>query len=335
MRLVILLALTLFLSVPTFGLAEEKQESCQAVCQKINEIARESSYVVFIYGYKPTDPSRNVRGGSSIGSGILIRIADENYILTSNHLVAEPLALRIWVKFVGGFMEEVRVVGRSPALDVALLSAPPIPRGVKPAEFGKPPEIGEEVFAVGYPAASRNITFGYVTSTETSPFPFYFTQAPVSPGSSGGPLLNWKKEVVGIITAMSTEAAISFVISIEDVKKVLPRLLREGVVKHGSTDFLYSNASNLLPFVFEELGLPYPPPEDYVMVTGVNPDSSAYLAGIRKGDIILEFNSRPVKSARELFRTIFFDYRPGEEVTFVVKRGNQIFKRKVVLSSAE
>jgi len=318
------------------ALAEDPKPTCNGVCQNMRRIASESPYVVSIWADKPSDPSKQFRGGPSLGSGLLISIGEQLYTLTNNHVIAEPvLALRIWVKFhKQGFMEEVRVVGRDPAMDLALLTVPALPRGIRPAVFGNPVQIGDPVYALGYPSSIRNVSFGYVTTTET-PHIWIATQAPISPGSSGGPLFNEKLEVVGINKAIIPGATISLVIPVEDIKRVLPRILNEGVVEHASAGFDYQNASSLLPTFFEQRGLRYPPPVDDVVVREVDPSSSASRAGVREGDAITHFNGVSVRDARELSRKIFFDYRPGQEVIFSVRRGQQTLERKITLGRVQ
>ena len=112
----------------------------------------------------------------------------------------------------------------------------------------------------------------------------------------------------------------------------MPRLAREGVVRHGDAGFGFMNASGIFPAFFATLGLPYPPEENWVMAVEVEPGSSAAAAGITKGDIIVRFNGALVTNARDLDKKTFFDHHPGESAVFTMRRGTQEFERRVVLT---
>lgn len=306
-------------------------ETCNATCKKIQEIANQSPYVVAVIAHKES-------GGSGMGTGILIKEGGSLYILTNNHVIDRPLASKIWISFhKRGFMQEVFIAGRDPALDLVLLTAPALPLGgVQPAILGDSLKVGEQAYALGYPFGVRSVTFGFVNVLESDSWLHAWTQVPLNPGSSGGPLFNEKHEVVGINTAVLNPtlpgAAISFVIPIEHVRRALPRLMRERLVRRGEAGFAFRNASDIPPIFFEQHGINYPPPRDDIVVVKVLPGSSADRAGIRNGDVIVKFNGQTPKSAKDLDMKIFFDHRPEQEVLFTIQRGSQLFEKRVVLS---
>lgn len=317
----------------TNGKAGELNEVCNSTCMKIREIVAESPFVVMVYAEKGVDQKQKSKRLDAIGSGIVKKLEGGTMgILTNNHVISEPIASRIWVSFYQkGFMQEVVIIGRDPAADLALLSSPELPLGVTPATFAKRLELGQQVYALGYPFGVRRPTFGYVNTLESVSWLYAWTQAPVNPGNSGGPVFNESHEVVGINTAIIQGATTTFVLPVEHVNRILPRLSREGIVRHAGAGFVFSNASHIPPFFFEELGLKYPPAEDSVMVYEVESGSQAGRAGIRKGDIILKFNGAAVRSAKDLDMKMFFDHHPDETAVFTTKRGTQEFERGVLL----
>lgn len=113
---------------------------------------------------------------------------------------------------------------------------------------------------------------------------------------------------------------------------ILPRLTREKLVEHGAAGFSFSDTAQILPVFFIAHSLAYPPAERGVMVMGVDPASDAAKSHVRMGDIVTHLNNISVRDAQELEKRLFFYYRPGEEVTFTMKRGTQLFERKVKLT---
>ncbi|MDO8591149.1 MAG: trypsin-like peptidase domain-containing protein [bacterium] len=262
------------------------------------------------------------------GSGVVLKEG----ILTNNHVIEG--ALKIYVEFhgVSGY-HEITIIGRDPAADLALLTAPLLPEGITPVTLGDTLQIGDRVYTMGYPLGVRSVTVGNVNATESESWLYAITQAPLAPGNSGGPLLNGQGKMAGVNTAIASipGVLISFALPAEYVKSVLPRLTRERVVRHGAAGFVFYDATRILPVFLERMGLSYPPYEG-VMVIVVPPSSPPDRAGIRPGDYIIKFNGIPMKSARDLEKRIFFDHRPDEEVELELKRGGQVFIKKFVLS---
>lgn len=311
---------------PVYGVGHERDSCSGALMRKIEE---KSPYVVGVETIR-TNPADSNKNQPSSGSGIIVREESQTYILTNNHVVAG--ALEVWVAFRDReFRQHASVVGRDPAIDLALLSVPELPPGIGESTFGGPAKIGEPVYALGYPFGSRAVTCGYVTSLRSVSWFHLWTQAPVNPGNSGGPSFNSQHEVVGINVAIIFGATTAFVLPIEYVKRVLPHLIREHEVRHGSAGFMFDNASRVHPYFFRKNDWPYPPAKDGIVVFDVPDGSSAAKAGIQRGDIILKFNGFPVRNARDLIMKIFFDNRSGEEVVFTTQRGAQVFERRVAL----
>ncbi len=313
--------------------AQEKKNipsrsDCNLVCVKIQEIERRSKFMVFVLA------ERHDGKIVSTGSGFLTRDESVWHILTNSHVVSGSSVAKLWVALHGipGF-QETRVIGNDPGADVALLEAPDIPRGVEAAELGERLEMGQQIYAVGYPFGIFDISTGYVNALESSLWLYVWSQVPINPGSSGGPVLNETLQVVGISTAILTGNVTpkSLILPVEYLRKLLPRLKTEQMVKHGLLDAGLKDASRIPPSFFQKWGIPYRPRERKVFVVESSPESQAAKAGLQPGDAIVGLNNAPVGSARELSRKIFFDYRPGQKVSFTIERGGQMLERRLTL----
>lgn len=291
---------------------------------KMREIHEQSPFVVRV---------DSLGDKNGMGTGVLIEERGELFILTNAHVVSG--AAKIYVSFPRQYGQEVTVVGASRAADLALLTAPKVPRGISPARLGNSDllKIGDEVYAFGHPYGFENVTAGNITSLKFYSWLYLVSQAPINPGNSGGPLFNKEHEVVAINTAIVKGAnLVNFSIPINHVRRILPRLIRESTVEHGDTGFSFRDTREMHPSFFSKLDLLYPPSEDGVMVLGVPGNSSAAAAGVKAGDLLIKFNGTMIRNAKELDMEIFFDYRAGQEVAFTLKRGMQLFERRVRLS---
>jgi serine protease Do len=244
-----------------------------------------------------------------LGSGFLI--GQDGEILTNNHVVAGAEQIR-----VGLFGDERKtyvatLVGRDPLTDSALIKLTDGPRNLSAATLGDSDalEPGDWVMAIGNPfRLGHTVTVG-VVSYKGRPFAvtegrfqnMLQTDASINPGNSGGPLINVQDEVVGINSAILSgeggggNIGIGFAIPINTVKALLPQL-RAGKVHRGRLGVQIQN----MPITDEEAkGLGLPKPEGAV-ISMVERDSPAERAGLHPGDVIVEYNGKPVPDADHL-----------------------------------
>lgn len=320
MRALCVVTLTVFCFLSTsVGAQDGVGSTCNETCVKMKKIFANQAVL-----------SVHTTGKQGLGTGMLILLDDELRILTNNHVIEG--AEKIWISFYrAGFKHEVSLVGRDPAADLALLTAPPIPSGVTAVKFAKSLEIAEQVYALGYPFGVRIVTLGYVNGSESFTWLYGWTQTPINPGNSGGPLFNENHELVGVNTAIVPGATVGFVIPVQYIKMLLPRLLRERIVRHGSLGFDFHNASDLLPTFFSEHGLNYPPAKDTIVVEATNSHLSSATAGIQAGDSVVKLNGTPLRNAHDLDKRVFFFHRPDDKVMLTVERGPQTFEREIKL----
>jgi serine protease Do len=236
------------------------------------------------------------------GSGFVI--SADGFVVTNNHVVAE--FDKIDVVFLDGTKLPARVVGRDSATDVALLkvesekSLPSIPLG--DSDKTRP---GDWVVAIGNPFGLENtVTAGIVSAKHRRSLggegpryaDFIQTDAAINPGNSGGPLVNLSGEVVGINTMIVTDrnVGIGFAIPANMAKQVLPQLRSSGRVARGK---LGVGIQPVEPDAAEILGLDSP---QGALVQSVEEGSPAARAGIRQGDVIVEFNGKAINQMDEL-----------------------------------
>jgi serine protease Do len=243
-------------------------------------------------------------GAPRAGEGSGFVISADGFVVTNNHVVAE--FDKIDVIFLDGTKLPARVVGRDSATDVALLkvdtekSLPSLPLG--DSDRTRP---GDWVVAIGNPFGLENtVTAGIVSAKNRRSLggegpryaDFIQTDAAINPGNSGGPLVNLAGEVVGINTMIVTDrnVGIGFAIPANMAKQVLPQLRSKGRVSRGK---LGVGIQPVDADAAEFLGLPSP---HGALVQSVEEGSPAARAGIRQGDVIVEFNGKAIKQMDEL-----------------------------------
>jgi serine protease Do len=225
---------------------------------------------------------------TSLGSGIIID-GHRGLLLTNTHVVEKATRINVALKDEREF--EAIIVGMDPDSDLAVLkinSNQPLPS----IQMGNSEEImiGESVIAIGNPFGfSHTVTTGVVSAVNRSIktaqrvfHKFIQTDASINPGNSGGPLININGELIGINTAIYSQAqGIGFAIPINRAKRIISDLINYGEVVQPWTGMtvqtIDSDLSNYLN-IQNDVG---------VMVTSVEPKSPASIAGITEGDIII------------------------------------------------
>jgi serine protease Do len=251
----------------------------------------------FFGGPAPRGPQRQ----RSLGSGFLID--SDGSILTNNHVVEN--ATKIVVKLSDDEEYEAKVVGRDPKTDIAVIRIDG-KANLPFASLGDSDrlEVGEWVVAIGNPfGLDSTVTSGIVSAKGRhigqGPYDnFIQTDASINPGNSGGPLINLRGEVIGINTAIFSRSGgnigIGFAIPINLVKEVLPQLRGKGKVTRGYLGVLIQKVT---PEIAESLGMEK---ASGALVANVSKDGPADKAGVKVGDVIVEFDGKEVKDSGDL-----------------------------------
>jgi S1-C subfamily serine protease len=274
----------------------------------------------------------NGQGGESIGTGLIVTADGE--IVTNAHVVGD--AKTVHVRLNGeSEPREAAVVAADPARDLALLRVDIT--GLSPATFAAPNDIrlGDEVLSIGYALdldGDPTVTLGIVSAidrtlgTETGALKGLIqTDAAVSSGNSGGPLVNAVGQVVGITTLVSstglgsTANGLGFAIS---AAEVLPEMQR-----------LRAQAVNGQPSASGYLGVQLERRTDGgsgALVSQVFPGSGAEVAGIKVGDVVVDVDGQPISGQAALVATIR-DLAPGDHTIVSLVRDAKPFDVTVVL----
>jgi serine protease Do len=251
-------------------------------------------------------PHGGVRRGS--GSGVIVDPA--GYILTNNHVVENAATIR--VKTFDGKTLKPEVIGFDAETDLAVIK---VSRS-EPFPFAKMGDssrlkVGDWVLAIGSPfGLEQTVTAGIISAKDrttdggASQFQkFLQTDAAINPGNSGGPLINLTGEVIGINTQISTSTGtfngVGFALPSSLAVEIYNQLVSNGRVTRG---FLGVFLTPVTPQVARLNGLKEP---RGALVQGVTAeDSPAAQAGLRTGDVIIEFEGQPIEDTRDLTRRV-------------------------------
>jgi len=247
-------------------------------------------------------PDRQLKQ-QSLGSGFIID--KDGYIITNNHVVEG--ADEIKVKLADGREFKAKVVGRDSKTDLALIKISSLFKDLPTLPLGDSDKIrvGDWVLAIGNPfGLEHTVTQGIISATGrvigSGPYDnFLQTDAPINPGNSGGPLINLKGEVIGINSAIvATGQGIGFAIPSNMAKTVISQLKEKGKVTRG---WIGVSIQSLTPEIAQSFKLKEP---TGALVADVMPGSPADIAGIKRGDIIISFDGKEIKSMSDLPRTV-------------------------------
>jgi serine protease Do len=251
----------------------------------------------FFGGQLPNAPQRQ-RG---LGSGFIIDA--DGTIITNNHVVDG--AEKVVVTLADGKSFDAKVLGTDQKSDIAIVKIDAKQRlTAAPLGDSDQLEVGEWVMAIGNPfGLDHTVTTGIVSAKGrqigTGPYDsFIQTDASINPGNSGGPLVNLRGEVVGINTAIFSQSGgnigIGFAIPANLAKELVPQLKDKGKVVRG---YLGVTIQKVTADIAATMGLKS---ESGALVADVAAGGPAELGGIKTGDVIVEFNAKPIKDSADL-----------------------------------
>lgn len=245
-------------------------------------------------------PEREMKR-TSLGSGIIT--SSDGYILTNNHVVEN--ADKINVRLSTYEEHEAKVIGRDPKTDVALIKID-TGKALPAVTFGDSDQlrVGDWVMAIGNPFGfEQTVTVGIVSAkgrsigSETYE-DFIQTDASINPGNSGGPLFDMNGRMVGINTAIFSRGGgnigIGFAIPVNMTVNVMNQLKTKGKVIRGWLGVMIQQVTSDIAHSF---GLERP---IGALVGEITPGSPAQEAGIKPGDVIIEYNGKTIEQMNML-----------------------------------
>ena len=278
--------------------------------------------------------SQTERQVSSLGSGFIID--EKGIVITNNHVIQN--AEEIIVKVNGKKEFKAKVLGSDPLSDVAVLEIISDDTFV-PVKFGDSDKarIGDWVIAIGNPFGfGGTVTSGIISARNReiglSRYEDYIqTDASINQGNSGGPLFNLDGDVIGINTAIlgqSGSIGIGFAIPSNSASLVVNQLLKYGETKRGWLGVRIQEVTKEIADVEQLDSL------KGALVASVGDNSPAEKAGIKPGDIILEFDGKDVDTMRTLPKIVALT-EVGKNVIVKIWRNKKVISKKVLLGRLE
>jgi len=286
------------------------------------------------------------RKTSALGSGFII--SEDGIVVTNNHVIEG--AEDVYVRVNGDQEFKAKILGADPGMDLAVLKMESDQKFI-PVEFGDSDQarIGDWVLAIGNPfGLGGTVTAGIISARNRSIGlsryeDFIQTDASINQGNSGGPLFNMDGDVVGINTAIlgqSGSIGIGFSIPSNSAKRVINQLIEFGETKRGWLGVRIQTVTKEIAEV-EKLDKPRG-----ALVASVAEGSPSDKGGIKPGDIILEFDGKPIKEMGELPKIVAQTdvgkkvdvkiWRNKREITKVITLGrletSEDFKQKTIIT---
>jgi len=275
------------------------------------------------------------RKASSLGSGFIIK--ENGTVITNNHVIAN--ADDILVK-VDTKEYKAKVIGADPYMDIAVLKMETKDK-FKPVKFGDSDKarVGDWVIAIGNPfGLGGTVTSGIISARNrdinlTRYDDFIQTDASINQGNSGGPLFNLKGEVVGINTAIiapgqAGSIGIGFAIPANAASNVVDQLINFGETRRG---WLGVRIQKVTKEIAEAVKLKK---QEGALVASVGEKSPADKAGVKAGDIILEFDGKKIDIMRTLPKVVA-STKVGKDVQLKIWRNKKLITKKLTLGRLE
>jgi serine protease Do len=294
---------------------------------KVVRSSSEPSEERFLDLFRPFEESESPRKWKerSLGSGVIV--SQEGYIVTNNHVVEKADEIRVTLPDRRTF--NGKIVGADSKADVAILridaqNLPVLKWGNSDAL-----QVGEFVLAVGSPyGLSNTVTMGIISAVGRANVgiadyeDFIQTDAAINPGNSGGPLVNTHGQLIGINTAIFSRTGgyqgIGFAVPSNIVRIIMDQLILEGKVTRG---WIGVSIQEVTAELAREFGLKK---TNGALVSDVTKNSPAAKAGIRRGDIIVQFNGKDISEVSVL-RNMVAQSRSGSSVMVkILREGKEV-----------
>ena len=258
-----------------------------------------------------------------LGSGVIV--TKDGYILTNNHVVDD--ADKVKVTLQDGREFTAKVIGKDKESDVAVVKIDAHDLPAITLADSSLIEVGDVVLAVGNPfGLGQTVTMGIVSATGRAAMDlkyqdFIQTDAAINPGNSGGALVDTDGRLIGINTAIFSRSGgnegIGLAIPTDLAREVMVGLVTNGKVTRGYLGVRVEPVTPDLARKFEVKS------DKGALVDDVSPNSPAAKAGLESGDVITQFNGKPIADARHLSLAVA-ETAPGEKVPVRIVRNGSV-----------
>jgi serine protease Do len=277
----------------------------------------------------PEGPQKFQRRG--LGSGIIVD--PEGYILTNNHVVEG--AQDVTVHLADGREFKAKVVGTDPPTDVGVIKITATNLPVAQLGDSDKVQVGDLVIAIGAPfGLEQTVTAGIISATGRSGVgitdyeQFLQTDAAINPGNSGGPLVNMHGHVIGMNTAIASQSGgymgVGFAVPASLARDIMKQLRATGQVIRG---WLGVGIQRLTPEMAESMKLKT---DQGVLVSQIFEGGPADKAGLKTGDVIVEYEGKPVKAPYDVQKAVAAT-APGTNVSLAVLRDGKRVELKATV----
>jgi serine protease DegS len=277
----------------------------------------------------PSQVRRRVEG--SLGSGVILD--SDGHLVTNHHVIQGADQIR--VQLADGRIATPTIVGTDPDTDLAVLRVDIENPPVMPMGRSNELRAGDIVLAIGNPfGLSQTVTQGIVSATGrgrlgvTDFEDFIQTDAAINFGNSGGALINTDGELIGINTAVLSQAlgtdGISFAIPVNMVRGVMDQIIEHGRVRRG---WLGVSSEELPRATAAALGID---PPAALRISSVDPQGPAAKAGLRVDDLVTHLNGQPISNAQEALNRVAA-MAPGSELEIRGLRGRTPLTVRAIL----
>lgn len=282
-------------------LAATQARAIQTSAGTIARTDEESTVIRVAREITPTVVSVSQQEGS--GSGIIV--SRDGLVLTNAHVVGASRAVDVGL--ADGRTLRGQVLGRDPSIDVAVVRVSASNLPAAPLGDSDKLEVGQSAIAIGNPLGlERTVTSGVVSAVNRNPRGIPLdgliqTDAAISPGNSGGPLVDSQGRVIGINTAILSGAGatgLGFAVPINLANDVVRQVLATGRITRAYIGIGYTDIE---PEVARQFGLPV---KEGIIVGRVEPNSPASRAGLRTQDLIVRANDTPITNGGDLRRVL-------------------------------
>jgi serine protease Do len=268
----------------------------------------------------------------ALGSGVII--STDGYILTNNHVVENSKTIQVTLN--DGRKLSAKVIGTDPQTDVALLKIDA--SNLEPITLADSDsaQVGDVVLAVGDPfGIGTTVTEGIISAKNRTRVTsgdadedFIQTDAAINPGNSGGALVDIEGRLIGINTSILSRSGgnqgIGFAVPSNLCRWVADSLITKGKVERG---YLGVHIQTLTPELAKAFKVSR---AQGAVVIDVTPNSAAEQAGFKSGDVVVQFNNRPIDSADQLKLQVA-ETPPGSAIPVQVDRSGQVMSLNVTL----